>query len=298
MSRPAGIKCSQYPRLSTPTASSSASSSQHRCLGNESGLVSFIGRQSACHTMSSTAVPPPKSTGSERLALTAFLTRSSHTPSQFHSPGRRFLPRAPSSDDFPATLAVDSEVGELGDDRSCCVCRNGARYDRHAWYAPGFAAASAGTESSAASSLKVERIYSNTLRIVISLAAAAVLLTSVGRLSPSLDPACLGVLLRTGLATPDPLTLREVAADLRARPNHCGNPWRRLNPPGGSRSSSVALTVSVSEEPVVYVYVVRGVSSGWKTSVEKVTRGGSVGYVAGNDIWKRKTAGAYGPVGM
>jgi hypothetical protein len=54
----------------------------------------------------------------------------------------------------------------------------------------------------------------------------------------------------------------------------------------------VALTVSVSDDPVVYVYVVNGVRRGWKTSVEKVTRGGSVGYVAGNEIWKRRTAGA------
>jgi hypothetical protein len=42
--------------------------------------------------------------------------------------------------------------------------------------------------------------------------------------------------------------------------------------------------------------VVRGVSSGWKTSVEKVTSGGKMGYVDGKEIWKRRTAAAYGPV--
>lgn len=55
----------------------------------------------------------------------------------------------------------------------------------------------------------------------------------------------------TGLPTIDPLTSRDVGADFRARPNQCGKPCRRLKPPGGRRSSSVALTVSVSEEPVV-----------------------------------------------
>lgn len=53
------------------------------------------------------------------------------------------------------------------------------------------------------------------------------------------------------VADPDPLTSRELGTDRLARPNQCGKPCRRLNPPGGKRSSSVALTVSVSEEPVV-----------------------------------------------
>ena len=33
-----------------------------------------------------------------------------------------------------------------------------------------------------------------------------------------------GVTLRTELSTADPLTSREPAVDLRARPNQCGNP--------------------------------------------------------------------------
>ena len=53
------------------------------------------------------------------------------------------------------------------------------------------------------------------------------------------------------------LTLLEpIAEDLVFfcdRPNQCGNPCLRLKPPGGSRSSSVALTVSEPDDPVVYV---------------------------------------------
>lgn len=223
--------------------------------------------------MSSTEVPPPKSTASERLALTAFRTRSSHTPSQFQSPGRRFLPRAELSGSLEVVaLAADSEVGELGEDISRWDCRTEARWDLHAWYAPGFAAASSVTESRTDSSLKVERMYSSTRTMVVSwTGVAAALVFSVARRPLS------GVSPCAGVPVPDPLTVREFAGDLRERPNQCGNPWRRLKPPGGNRSSSVALTVSVSEEPVVYVYVVNGVSSGWKTSVAKVTRGGSVG---------------------
>lgn len=60
-----------------------------------------------------------------------------------------------------------------------------------------------------------------------------------------------GVTVRAGPSTADPLTSRELTIDRRARPNQCGNPWRRLKPPGDNRSSSVALTVSVSEDAVV-----------------------------------------------
>jgi hypothetical protein len=56
------------------------------------------------HTTSSPAAPPNK-TGSDRLAFTAFLTLSSHTPSQFHSPGRRFLTKVEPWVDRPCELA-------------------------------------------------------------------------------------------------------------------------------------------------------------------------------------------------
>ena len=64
-----------------------------------------------------------------------------------------------------------------------------------------------------------------------------------------------------------PLTFLDEAAEfvalLLALPNQCGKPCLKLNPPGGNRSSSVALTVSVvSAEPVVNVYVVNGTSNG------------------------------------
>jgi hypothetical protein len=52
-----------------------------------------------------------------------------------------------------------------------------------------------------------------------------------------------------------PLAFLDDIADpgsfLWARPNQFGKPCLRLNPPGGSLSSSVALTVSASEDPVV-----------------------------------------------
>ena len=86
---------------------------------------------------------------------------------------------------------------------------------------------------------------------------------------------------------------RLCSADRRApRPNQPGKPSRRLKPPGGRRSSSVAETVPESWMSVVYMYVVRGVINGWNMSVEKVTSGGSAGYVGGKEIWKRKIAGA------
>lgn len=48
----------------------------------------------------------------------------------------------------------------------------------------------------------------------------------------------------------EPLTFLDVFVEpgalLRSRPNQCGNPCRRLKPPGGSLSSSVALCVSAS----------------------------------------------------
>src|ERR1700712_3428408 len=77
--------------------------------------------------------------------------------------------------------------------------------------------------------------------------------------------------------------------------NHCGKPCLRLNPPGGSLSWSEALTVSVSEALVVYVYVVKGVSNGWNISEENVINGAESGNRCGNDIWNLKIAGAYGP---
>ena len=69
----------------------------------------------------------------------------------------------------------------------------------------------------------------------------------------------------------------EVLALLWDRPNQWGKPCRRLNPPGRSRSSSVALTVSELEEPVVYVYVVNGATKGWKMSLMKIMAGGRIG---------------------
>ena len=94
----------------------------------------------------------------------------------------------------------------------------------------------------------------------------------------------------------EPLTFLDEADEegalFSARPNQCGNPWLKLKPPGGRRSSSVALTVSELNDPVLYVYVVKGVTSGWKMSLTKVIEGGKIGYLDGNEISKRSTAGA------
>lgn len=71
---------------------------------------------------------------------------------------------------------------------------------------------------------------------------------------------------------------------LLPRPNQPGNPCRKLKPPGGRRSSSVALTVPPSCMSVVYIYVVSGAMRGWNMSVENVTRGGSAGYVSEKEM--------------
>jgi hypothetical protein len=88
----------------------------------------------------------------------------------------------------------------------------------------------------------------------------------------------------TGVCGNCALVCRLVMVFLLARPNQFGKPWRRLNPPGGRRSSSVALTVPLSCISVVYINVVNGVISGWNISVEKVTKGGRAGYVGGKEI--------------
>jgi hypothetical protein len=89
---------------------------------------------------------------------------------------------------------------------------------------------------------------------------------------PALPPGDL-----TGVCRNCPLVCRLFATILLARPNQLGKPWRRLKPPGGRRSSSVALTVPLSCMSVVYMNVVNGVISGWNISVENVTRGGREG---------------------
>ena len=90
-------------------------------------------------------------------------------------------------------------------------------------------------ESSSSSLLNALRMYSSTSYIVTS----RIGLGAVD--DPRLD-------FSPGLG--DLLESREA---LRSRPNHCGKPCRRLKPPGGSLSWSVALTVSASDALVVYV---------------------------------------------
>jgi hypothetical protein len=62
------------------------------------------------------------------------------------------------------------------------------------------------------------------------------------------------------LCSSESITCRAV---LPLRPNHLGKPSRRLNPPGGNLSSSLALTVSLASFALVEnVYVVKGTRSG------------------------------------
>jgi hypothetical protein len=85
---------------------------------------------------------------------------------------------------------------------------------------------------------------------------------AAGSLTPTLSPSATGLLLvfaASAPASPEPLPLTfldeaaEFVAVLCALPNQCGKPCRRLNPPGGNLSSSVALTGSSFEDPVVKV---------------------------------------------
>lgn len=154
--------------------------------------------------MSSPAAGPYR-TGSARLALTALFTRSSHTPSQFHSAGRRFLPSATPS----------LEVVEVGL-RGCWAGNTEPRYARHAWYAPGLAAASSDTESRTASSLKVDRMYSS--MVTMDTPVAEVCTPGLLEVVSSATERT-GAIVEAGLCMADSLTSREVATDRRARPN-------------------------------------------------------------------------------
>ncbi|KAH0566466.1 hypothetical protein GP486_000136 [Trichoglossum hirsutum] len=232
-------------------------------------------------------------TGSARLPSIPFLTLSSHTPSQFHSPGRlpdfspakRWLSEDAASPVLPTPLNVPSSIAFDDPDVR--------RWVLHACHAPGFPAASSGIESRTDSSSNADLIYLRTSTVDTSptfqemagpglpenllsgvmdarddppdidgdtgeTADPIGVAGSVGRLFP---PATSVFLLRIA-----PLAFLDEAAEPGSfpwvRPNQPGKPCLRLKPPGGSLLSSVALTVSVSEDPVVYVYVVNGVRSG------------------------------------
>ena len=189
---------------------------------------------------------------------------------------------------------------------SSCFCRLGVdstslpsvslllRYARQAFQAPEFPAASNGNVSNAVSSSKARFIYSRTLAIdrlgEIKSSGRVRLFpirndSDLGEDSVELRFSGGGGLYRSsrcstafGCAL---LTFLELAVEDWAlfcdRPNQYGNPCLRLKPPGGSRSSSVALTVSELEDPVVYVYAVNGATRGWKMSLMKVMVGGRVG---------------------
>lgn len=115
-----------------------------------SACISWIssGRLLRKQTSPSPAEPAPKRVGSERLPCIAFFTRSSHTPSQFHSLGRRGRLGVP---DLLATLALEATGSFPFLDVSAGSCFSNllhvsARLARHAYHAPWFAAASRGIE--------------------------------------------------------------------------------------------------------------------------------------------------------
>ena len=111
--------------------------------------------------------------------------RSSHTPSQFHSPG------------LLARLVDGSgEVVRL------CAADAMLLKDLYAWYAPGLAAAASGMESRSSSLLNAFRMYSSTSYIVTSI---------IGR--EDVEPVARAALSEAG----DLVDSREA---LRSRPNH------------------------------------------------------------------------------
>ena len=170
------------------------------------------------------------------LASIPFLTLSSQTPSQLHS---------------------------------SCLCKLGTesasllsiplllRYARHAFQAPEFPAASNGNVSKAVSSSKECFMYSRTSLILLRRLGGFEFSGRV-RTLPTQDDSDVGedVLelvssdggglyksFRWLAASACPsLTFLEFGSEVLAllwdRPNQCGNPCRRLKPPGGSRPSS------------------------------------------------------------
>jgi hypothetical protein len=105
--------------------------------------------------------PPPKSVPSARLAAITFLTRSSQTPDQFHSPGLLAPPGcAARGDRLPSLLA--SPFSDLAGDCARFSPRTFARWLRHACQALGFAAEDNGTASVISGAEKTRRRYCNT----------------------------------------------------------------------------------------------------------------------------------------
>jgi len=250
--------------------------------------------------MSSPAATFPYSVGSARVASMPFLDLTSQTPSQFHSPG--FLAAgiensvavlSLSSDFAAAASSLAAGASNIDDFRSLSWTPLFIRCVRQACHAPVLPAASNGMLSSTRASSKVLRIYLSTSYVDtrcgrVSRGGGASVDTGVSR------PLAL---LSSGSADGLPVDaycalLCLLFAALRlARPNQAGKPCRRLKPPGGNLSSSVALTVPEPWISVVYVRVDRGVMRGWNMSVSKITNGGSEGYSGGNDIRKRRMAG-------
>lgn len=140
------------------------------------------------------------------------------------------------------------------------------RYACQAFQAPGFPADSSGSASSVASSSNVRFKYSKTSMILVGEpfeASCCDLGVKVGwswgcsNRDFVVELCCCFLTSGEELMKPscELLAFLEDNVDeavlFSALPNQWGNPCRRLNPPGGNLSSSVALTVSELRDPVV-----------------------------------------------
>lgn len=195
-----------------------------------------------------TKVPPlsvlPYKTASDILDWTPRWTRSSHTPSQLHSSWW---------DGWSLMVPPMTDVWFV---------RNFFRCERQAFQAPGLPAASNGRASRDDSSSKVYFTYSKTS---LMLAGGCCEEASCAFENCRVWACVIGTnvvgfwwsayALRLWASSSDWGNFLDDAPEetilFCALPNQKGKPCLKLNPPGGSLSSSVALTVSELKDPVV-----------------------------------------------
>lgn len=186
------------------------------------------------------------------LALIPLCTRDSQTPSQFQS--------LICFGDDGALPGRSSLLGLLP--RACCLAR--PRYARHACHALGFPTTANGSVSRNSASSKACFTCSKICSVIFR----------ESRGSCTIDSAPVGSSSLSSVADSSSALFSKLLRALAPRADHCGKPCRRLKEPGGTRSSSEALTVPADSRVLALnVYCVRATTKGWKTSVEKVTAG-------------------------
>ena len=256
------------------------------------------------------AADEPNSVLSVMLSRMALWTLDSHTPSHFHVLGC-FGDEGDVDEDEPvaglAARAAERSVpapalaGLVGALRLRCA--------RQACQALGLPAAVSGRGSRMEGSVKEEWMWFRRARsVALRSVCAGSRFEAAARGSPGVDfgldgagcwpfsPCTLSISTCLTASVDTPLSFSCVIAVMPScvppRENQSGKPYLRLNAPGGSRCSSDALTVLEASTLALNVYVVKGTTRGWKTSVENVTSGGEEGYVSGKAIWKRRMASA------